>query len=249
MTRVVSIIMLSVCLLYASVISAGAQPRVVGVDVSDWFKYVAAVGWSSNDPNATFPPPDWEMLEMMNETEWMLCTFESISGTNITLQFTSHFKNGTEIFENGYIDVDTGDGNMTYVAISSNLDVNDTVYTSSGYSAQKINETLVRSYPDVVRETNHMNQTMTGIFNETSLYYNKNLYWDRPTGMLVEESYEMRNQTGMYLTTWSMSVRIADSNVWKIPELPSLIILPLFITITLLISVTVYRRKYRSIAC
>jgi len=49
------------------------------------------------DPNATFPPPDWEMLEEMNETEWMLCTFESISGTNITLQFTSHFKNGAEI--------------------------------------------------------------------------------------------------------------------------------------------------------
>ena len=70
------------------------------------------------DPNATFPPPDWEMLEEMNETEWMLCTFESISGTNITLQFTSHFKNGAEIIQNGYIDVDTGDGNMTYVVIT-----------------------------------------------------------------------------------------------------------------------------------
>jgi len=118
MTKVVSTIMLSICLLYAFVISAAAQPRMVGVDVSDWFKYVATVDWSSNDPNATFPIPDWEMLEEMNETEWMLCTFESISGTNVTLQFTSHFKNGTEIIENGYIDVDTGDGNMTYVVIT-----------------------------------------------------------------------------------------------------------------------------------
>jgi hypothetical protein len=243
MTKVVSIIMLSICLLYAFVISAAAQPRMVGVDVSDWFKYVAAVDWSSNDPNATFPPPDWEMLEEMNETEWMLCTFESISGTNITLQFTSHFKNGTEIIENGYIDVDTGDGNMTYVVISSNLDVNDTVYTSLEYSTQKINETVIRSYPGVVRETNHMNQTMTGIFNETSLYYNKNIYWDRPTGMCVEESYEMRNQTGEYLTTWSMSFRIADSNVWIIPEFPSFLILPLFMIATLL-AVIVYRRKH-----
>ena len=85
--KVVSIIMLSVCLLYTFVISAAAQPRMVGVDVSNWFKYVAAVDWSSNDPNATFPSPDLEMLVEMNETEWMLCTFESISGTNITLQF------------------------------------------------------------------------------------------------------------------------------------------------------------------
>jgi hypothetical protein len=235
--------MLLICLLYAFVISAAAQPRMVGVDVSDWFKYVATVDWSSNDPNATFPPPDWEMLEEMNETEWMLCTFESISGTNITLQFTSHFKNGTEIVENGYIDVDTGDGNMTYVVISSNLDVNDTVYTSLEYSTQKINETVIRSYPNVVRETNHMNQTMTGIFNETSLYYSKNIYWDRPTGMCVEESYEIRNQTGEYLTTWSMSFRIADSNVWIIPEFPSLIILPLFMMATLL-AVIVYKRKH-----
>jgi hypothetical protein len=84
---------------------------------------------------------------------------------------------------------------------------------------------------------------MTGIFNETSLYYSKNIYWDRPTGMCVEESYEMRNQTGEYLTTWSMSFRIADSNVWIIPEFPSFLILPLFMIATSL-AVIVHKRKH-----
>ena len=235
--KIVLLTLVSVFSLSAMVVTSSAQPRIVGVNVGDWFKYGdIAVTWSSNDPNATFPPPGYEGWEELNETEWVSYSVEDISSTNITFQSTEHFKNGTERTESGYIDIDAGGGNMTYMAISANLDVNDTVYTSVDYT-WRINETVVRTYPDGVRDTNHVNMTgeYSWTINETECYYYyfMNFYWDKPTGIIVESSIEERNQTGDYLTTWSVSMGITDSNKWVVPEFPtwtSILILCVVIT-------------------
>ena len=230
-----------VFLLSARVVtSAVAQPRVVGVSVGDWFKYGDITGsWSSNDPNATLP------LRELNETEWMLLSVEDVSGTNITFQSIIHFTNGTEKTEGGYVDIDAGDGNMTLMAISANLNANDTIYSSPGYSTQKINETIVRTYPDGIRDTNYWN--ITGEYNVTGFYQyiSQNWYWDRASGIFVEMAQEYASQTENYTTTWSVQLRITESNVWVIPEFPPFLILPLFMIATLL-TVIAYRRKYCS---
>jgi len=162
--KIVSLTLLSMFLLSAMVVtSVVAQPRVVGVNVGDWFKYRAITGnWSSDDPNAIFPLLEW------NETEWMMMSVEDVSGTNITFQSTWHLTNGTEVTQEGYVDIYTGDGNMTLSAISADLNVNDTIYSSFGHSTMKINETMVRTYPDSTRDTNHLNTTME--FNVTGFY-------------------------------------------------------------------------------
>ena len=217
---------------------ASAQPRTVGVAVGDWFKYGDITGsWSSNDPDAVFP-----LLEL-NETEWMLLSVEDVSGTNITFQSIIHFTNGTEKTEGGYVDIDAGDGNMTLSAISANLNANDTIYSSPGYSTQKINETIVRTYPDGVRDTNCWN--MTGEYNVTGFYQyiSQSWYWDRASGIFVEMAQEYASQTENYTTTWSILLKITESNVWVIPEFPSFLIPPLFMTATLLL-VIVYKRKH-----
>jgi len=240
--KIVLLTLVSVFSLSAMVVTSSAQPRIVGVNVGDWFKYGdITINWSSNDPNATFPPPGYEGWEELNETEWMSYSVEDISGTNITFQSTEHFKNGTERTESGYIDIDAGGGNMTYMAISANLDVNDTVYTSVDYT-WKINETVVRTYPNSVRDTNHLNMTMTWIFNETQLFTGVNFYWDKSTGIFVECSIEARNQTGDYLTTWSSLMGITDSNKWVVPEFPTwMSILILFVVITF--ATAIYKRR------
>jgi len=229
-----------------------AQPRIVGVAVDDWFKLGdITVNWSSNDPNATFPPPGWEYLEEMNQTEWILFSVEGILGTNITFQATEHFKNDTDRIRSGWIDIDTGDSSedtnetryMTGMVISANLDVNDTVYTSVGYLTWKINETIVRAYLDEVRYTNHLNMTMESSMDNVSTCSSMNLYWDKPTGIINEYFTEVTiNQTGEYLTTWSLLARITESSVWVVPEFPLFLILPLFMIATLL-AVIVYRRQ------
>jgi len=218
----VSVVLLSVM----AVTSIVAQPRIVGVAEGDWFKFETIdINWSSNHPNATFPPPGNEWIAEMNETEWATMTIGAISGTNITIQMLGHYKNETEETESGYIDIETGDGNYTFQAISANLNANDTLYASGSYSTWKINETIVRTYPDSTRETNHVNMTYEYSWNisETQYYYyySMNFYWDRITGFLVEDSFEEINQTGEYTTTWSALFRITDSNVWVIPEFPT----------------------------
>lgn len=216
-------------LVVASVI---ANPdRTVGVSVGDWFKYEdITVTWSSNDPNASKVWYGMD-LEMYNQTEWVKVEITGVSGTNVTIQGIQHFKDGTEEISDGWVDIDTGDGvNATSMIVGANLNEGDPIYTAGEYSNWFINETITREYPgpDSSRETNHIN--MTYAYNYTippdidiNYFYSMNFYWDTTTGVIVEDSFEMINQTGEYLTAWSMAFKITESNVWIVPEFPNLI--------------------------
>jgi len=129
--KIVSLTLLLVFLLFAMVMTASATTRIVGVNVGDWFKYSdITVNWSSNDPSATLP----EVYKDLNETQWFDVTVTLISGTNITGQLTTHYKNGTETTFGGWVDIDTGNGeNLTLGFISANLVAGDTLYTSAYY--------------------------------------------------------------------------------------------------------------------
>ena len=156
--RVIYWALVLVLFLFGIVAASSVQERTVGVSVGDWFKYGNfSVSWSSNDPNATFPPPGGEQLEEMNETKWMLVSIQNISFQNIFppppipyifLEIVQHFKDETEKTENGSVNIETGAGIMVYKVISANLDVNDTIYTGPPFSTQKIKEMVVRTYPD-----------------------------------------------------------------------------------------------------
>jgi hypothetical protein len=69
-----------------------------------------------------------------------------------------------------------------------------------------------------------------------------NYYWDKSTGMLVEDYYEVINQTGEYLTTWSVLSRITESNVWVVPEFPTSASI-LLILIVLTATIAIYKRR------
>ena len=251
-----------VFLLSALVVASSSQERTVGITVGDWFKYGNFnVSWSSTDPNATFPPPGGEQLEEMNETEWMLVSIENISRTWIFLEIVKHFKDETEKTENGSVDIETGSGIMFGRIISANLNVNDTIYPdpppfSPPFSTWKICETIVRTYPDGGRETNHLNTTQEWNF---TLYKDSwainvtghaviDFYWDRPTGILVEYSYNVIEHVGEYVTTTVVSYRITESNVWIVREFPSWTLIT-FILITVLIlvvitaAIVIYKRR------
>jgi len=207
------------------VASVTATPaRTVGVNTGDWIKFADIdITWSSNDPNASKVWYGMD-LEMFNQTEWMRTEITQVSGTNVTMQSIQHFKNGSDDTSSGWIDVDTGDTvNATTMIISADLNENDAIYTSVDYSDWLINETITRTYPDGARETNHINMTYAVNYTippdiEGYYFYSMNFYWDRATGILVEDSFEVINQTGEYLTAWSMVSKITESNVWVIPE-------------------------------
>jgi hypothetical protein len=224
------------------VTAAAAQERTVGVTEGDWFNYGINSSWNSTDPNVLSPPSAYGDLETVNETEWVKMTITGVSGTNVSVRYLTHYKNGTEEIGDGYMDVDTGDeANAALTIISANLGVNDNLYTSGDYSTWTINETITRTYPDGVKNTNHINMTyeFSWTLNETEIYFFQavNLYWDKETGVLVEDSFEVYNQTGEYLTTWSVGSRITGSTVWTIPEFPaysSILIISIILTVSII---------------
>lgn len=243
---------ISAFLLSAMVVTGTvAQERTVGVAEGDWFTYELDAIWNSTDPDTPFPPLDYGDWEIMNGTEWVKMTITGVSGTNISFQYLTHYKNGTEEIGYGYIDVDTGeeaDGALT--VISANLGVNDSIYASGDYSTWAINETVTRTYPDGVRETNHINMTYEFSWTTNELHYRLyqsiNLYWDKETGILAEDSFEITNQTGPYLTTWAVTSRITDSSAGVIPEFPagsSMLAIAVIVTV---IAISIERRLIKN---
>jgi hypothetical protein len=246
--KIVLLTLVLALLLSAMVVTSSAQPRTVGVAVGDWIKFGDVnVTWSSNDPNTTKVWYGMD-LERYNETEWGMAEITQVAGTNVTIQYTERFKNGTEETSSCWLDIDTGDGNATFMLIAANLNENDALYPSGDYSNYLINETITRVYPDSTRESNHINMTY-GPYNytippdtEVYYFYSMNFYWDKATGILVEDSFEMTNQTGEYFTAWSMDFKITESNVWVVPEFPRLTSIVL-ILVVLTTAIVIYKRR------
>lgn len=217
---------------------AVAQERTVGVNVGEWFRYSHTFDWSSSDPNATIP----SYLELPNAIEWTNITILDVSGTNVTFQSVMHLKNGTDVTNFLLTDVDTGAGNSTNWVVSANLNPNDSLYTTGEYSAWKINETIVRTYPDVTRDTNHVNITaemnMSGVYQ----YASTNFYWDRSAGIVVEMAIMSRSQMEAIQTNMTSIITITESDVWVIPEFPTWTPMLLILT-ALTVFVAIYKRR------
>jgi hypothetical protein len=231
--RIVLLNLISTILLFALVVAASAQTRTPGVSAGNTFTYSYTVNWNSNDPSATVPSE----LVSINETQWAEVSVTAVSGTNVTGTVTTHFKNGTETTNDGWVDVDTGDGNTTTLFISASLVPGDSIYTVSPYNTWTINETVPRTYPSGARDTNHINTTATSSSSQGNLSETTNLYYDQSTGALVEFSKAVSNQTGTYLTTYLEEMQITNSSVWTVPEFPTLT--ATLVTLIALTSVTV----------
>jgi len=206
---------IALLLMMVSLASASPQARTPGVSVGNTATYGnASFDWFSNDPSAT-PPADWTDL---NGTAWFRGTVQGISGTNVSISALLHHNNGTESTDQGWMDVDTGEGNMTLFLISANLNAGDPIYTSGDYSGFTINETIPVTYPGGQRQTNHVNVTeeVSNQFANVSLLMN--LYWDQATGVLTQMSIKS-NQTITYTTNYSVAMQLTGSSVWTVPEL------------------------------
>jgi hypothetical protein len=209
-SRIVFFTLILTFLLFALVGAASATTRTVGLSVGNMFRMSVTVSWHSTDPSATFP----SNLVDFNNTQWAEITITGISGTNVTGQMTSHYKNGTEITTGGWVDVNTGNNvNLSESVISANLTAGDSEYTSSPYNTNIINNTVTRTYLGVGRETNHLGYAYPGGSTD--------LYWDKTTGFLVEVLVESTSHTFGYVTTSSLDVQIISSNVWIVPEFPT----------------------------
>src|SRR3989304_1359708 len=213
-----------------------AQTVTVGVSPGNILEYNYSLFWDSTDPTATVPP---EYIEL-NNTQLIRINIKSVSGSLINMDITKHFRNGTETTQNGNIDVDKQiiDVSYGFLIIRAGANPNEKIYPSGGRAT--ITETILRTYEEGTRETNHYVSEST----TTDTYEKIEIYFDKTTGVATEYHFEFRETSNSYTTTTKETIILDSSVLWIIPEFPTYAIL-LILTFTSLL-IALYGKKLRT---
>jgi hypothetical protein len=209
----------------------------VGVQVGDWFKYEGTLVEYWSDEGVPFPPNQFTpYLVTFNESDWFRRTVTNVSGTTITWEIVTHWKNGTETTDTLVDDIANSMGG--HYAIGANMEVDDQVRAPYlGFDACIIDETVDWEYENMTRETNHAWK------NGTSGGARLQWYWDKATGVqvkFIDNSSAITAQGNAY---WLAMSELVDSSVWIIPESHTWTIMLLVLTASTAATVLYRRRK------
>jgi hypothetical protein len=236
--KIVLLTLFSVFLLSAMTVPSLSQ-WTVGVKVGDWFLYESTLVEYEGEP---FPPNEYmTFLQTYNDSDWQKLTVTAVSGTTITFESVTHWKNGSDTTTTIEEEITTS---SELWAIGANLTVGEEVRpedTFWGWPARIINETINTEYDGLIRETNYVPWSFMG-GPEGDWPFNYEYYFDKETGILVKyvAAAELYQETGD--VTFLAVNELVDLNVWVIPEYPTVTVMLLaFVAIT--VSIGLYGRK------
>lgn len=197
MTKKIFVTMLLICALSsAAVYGAWAQPApIVGVKPGDNFTYSFEVRWSSTNPSEVVP----QMYSDWNQTLSIHMNVTDAGYTSAYLTITRSMRDGTHTTENGIIEVSAGRGtqNAQLFIIGANLTGGDKAYPLSDETSVKagaaaasftITETVAKTYLGASMTVNHYSERVTNA--TTGNYVNRDAYYDKATGILLELTLE-----------------------------------------------------------
>jgi hypothetical protein len=176
----------------------------VGVKPGDWLKY--DYDWASEVATQ-------QEIEKANQVSYSLIEVKEVSNiTEVEVQETTFFKNGSKAIKIYIGDIKTGVGNLSVQVISRNLVVGDMI--SEAPDAPSINRTEVRKYAGATREINSLGMGSTDSSGENVTQFS--FYWDKETGILCEMII-LKYTTENYEILSRMRWNIFETSVWK-PE-------------------------------
>jgi len=179
MDRKLSIIALLIVLI--GIVPAAISAEIsVGVKQGDWIEYQVNVTGT--------PPPD-------HDTTWAKMEITDVQGTDINLNVTTKFSNGTLLNEAITLNLETGQLGDDFI-IPANLNSSDTFFDKRvGVGNITISG---------VEERTGAGATRTVVYATTS---QTKFYWDKSTGILVEASSSYPNYT--------MHTKADKTNMWQ----------------------------------
>ena len=164
----------------------------------------------------------------MSNTDYGLLKIAGVSGTNVTIDLSTAYTNGSNVAMQGWVDVASGSSSLVglaggtpsnYFILAGNLQATDGIWNT--ISAPTINQTITESVLGQSREVSILNYTHAvsnpyGSFNTSTQFT-----FDRASGILFEFSnsastssiYGGSSQT---LTTFGM----VANNIWRSDTLP-----------------------------
>lgn len=198
----------------ANVVFVDAAPtqRVAGVRVGQRIKYGGFLSlWASEVPDAS---PTLDLLDV-NATDWVVNTVRNVSGSVVTFEISTRYKNGSEVSSIADVNVDTGVGRGNMSFVTAGIAAGDRVYTAGELYAARVNSTSLWSFAGVFRETSVLNVTESSVDLDTASAYWSEFFWDKLTGALVRQFWSTAylDKDG-YLTLASVEYEMVDNNVW-----------------------------------
>ncbi len=193
------------------------QPVLPGVSVGDEFTYDLKGFANVIDLEASVP----EYFYQFNNTEYYKVVVMGINGSEVSLQSTWRFTNGTEILYEHTIDISNGmktreDGFWAIYAPDLTVGSKLRPYGADGVL---VNRTDTKTYKEGSRETNYfpMENQFFDIRDptySTQRYDVLYVYFDKKTGILTElTNLQFYNNPQMTLT---ISWKIVNSNLWEV---------------------------------
>ena len=193
--------------------SATAAPvyRIPGVGSGNVITYGGFLAlWDSDLPDAVVP----QNFVDVNNTLSVVNTVLNISDSTLSFDSRTMYRSGTEqTAVNQTIDVKSGSGNGNLTFVAAELEAGDRVYLTGDFSITRINSTGLRRYCGLMRETSLLN--VTQVVAERRMAFWAEYYWDKATGILVEQfwSYSELGEDGS-LTVGSIEYKMIDNNIW-----------------------------------
>ena len=213
------------------------QSRQPGVMVGDTFKYTFNFEINASSSQFDFASLFESLSAIVRDIEWIQLRITQVSGTSVTAQATTQFKNGTQQTNTQTTDISTGEGELSMFLIAANLGPNDKIYANT---EAVINGTQTKLYPSGTREVNYQSINMSFLvsqeeladFNITGPLNQNNLqqtFWDKQTGALIELSYSMVSESELLNADISLNVELIETNVYTIPEYAGLTFLAIIL--------------------
>jgi hypothetical protein len=175
-----------------------AQDYTVGVKAGDWVKYgQITVNWIGNGTEPS-------SVTDAKKIGWMRTDVLNVTGTTASLNFTTHYINGTQTFLSLDVNVQILHGIGSAFLIACNLKPGDQLTQQTSLT---INQTVTRMFAGADRTVNTLDST--GIFGETKTY------WDQKTGIMVETYFNITlgpAYPGGYVEE---SWKATETNLWS----------------------------------
>jgi len=159
----------------------------------------------------------------LNDTTYAAIRVVGVSGTAVTLQLISIYKNGTGSQEGALVDVATGYSNITafgqlsgdYFVLATNLHAGNQLWSNP---SPTFNTTHIETVVGAMRSVNFLNSSMTCTSMGTTYSSTAGFAYDQSSGFLIEINTSIK----IALATTELDFRLAmvDSNIWGMAHLP-----------------------------
>jgi len=198
-----------------------AQPVVSGVKGGMSFFYHVSSYWSSTDTYASIPLN----FLVINQTAFIEIRIGTVNATDVETNTMCYYTDGTVDFEKGNVNLFTGVSSGFAGIIGANFNVGDRIHPD-GNDTLTILDATTRNYESGARATTHVRI----IDNNPEEGYRgtRDLYFDKETGVLVEQVDQVETTVAPITTTRLTWKLISVSNVagWKMPEVKYPVVSP-----------------------